>query len=653
VTLTVTDDDGGSTSQTQIVNVTNAAAIVDAGANQSSREGQSVTFNGQFTDPGILDTHTVVWNFGDGTSATRVLAPTHVYSDNGVYSVTLTVTDNNGATTTDSLTVTVNNVAPTITNLSGDLLVDEGTTATFIATATDPGSDTLTYTWNFGDGTTATGANVNHRFGDNGTYTVTLSVVDEDGGSTTKTLSVAVANVAPIVEAGTDQIIYADEPLHLNGRFTDPSLLDTHTITWDFGDGTTASGSLTPNHTYTNSGTYTVKLIVTDKDGAVTQDTFTTTVLRPPSLTISDRTVVEGDDGTVTALFTVTLSEASTRPVTVGYTTADGTAIAGTDYSVTNGSLTFTPGQTSQTIAVQVAGDRLDEFDETFFLNLSGVTNATITDAQGMVTIVDNDEAPLLSISDTTVVEGDASLLNVNLNATILATNGQVVIQEGNNGVVYAVFTVSLSAPSAKPITVAFSTADGTAKAGSDYVAVAGTLSFAPGQMTQTITVPLIGDRIPELTEAFVINLSSPTNAAIADAQGTGTISDNDLSIFAIKAEGKVTINGGGDFDGDPLNLSDDARIYAGKGFTMNGDPTLPVRRDANGNPIRDANGKLMLIDQAVTVATGYTIALPQLNSMQTCCRRKSLKPKPFSYQRMRRLDSKNLTAEFRQELPL
>ena len=653
MTLTVTDDDGGSTSQTQIVNVTNAAAIVDAGANQSSREGQSVTFNGQFTDPGILDTHTVVWNFGDGTSATRVLAPTHVYSDNGVYSVTLTVTDNNGATTTDSLTVTVNNVAPTITNLSGDLLVDEGTTATFIATATDPGSDTLTYTWNFGDGTTATGANVNHRFGDNGTYTVTLSVVDEDGGSTTKTLSVAVANVAPIVEAGTDQIIYADEPLHLNGRFTDPSLLDTHTITWDFGDGTTASGSLTPNHTYTNSGTYTVKLIVTDKDGAVTQDTFTTTVLRPPSLTISDRTVVEGDDGTVTALFTVTLSEASTRPVTVGYTTADGTAIAGTDYSVTNGSLTFTPGQTSQTIAVQVAGDRLDEFDETFFLNLSGVTNATITDAQGMVTIVDNDEAPLLSISDTTVVEGDASLLNVNLNATILATNGQVVIQEGNNGVVYAVFTVSLSAPSAKPITVAFSTADGTAKAGSDYVAVAGTLSFAPGQMTQTITVPLIGDRIPELTEAFVINLSSPTNAAIADAQGTGTISDNDLSIFAIKAEGKVTINGGGDFDGDPLNLSDDARIYAGKGFTMNGDPTLPVRRDANGNPIRDANGKLMLIDQAVTVATGYTIALPQLNSMQTCCRRKSLKPKPFSYQRMRRLDSKNLTAEFRQELPL
>jgi PKD repeat protein/DNA/RNA endonuclease G (NUC1) len=475
VTLTVTDDDGGSTSQTQIVNVTNAAAIVDAGANQSSREGQSVTFNGQFTDPGILDTHTVVWNFGDGTSATRVLAPTHVYSDNGVYSVTLTVTDNNGATTTDSLTVTVNNVAPTITNLSGDLLVDEGTTATFIATATDPGSDTLTYTWNFGDGTTATGANVNHRFGDNGTYTVTLSVVDEDGGSTTKTLSVAVANVAPIVEAGTDQIIYADEPLHLNGRFTDPSLLDTHTITWDFGDGTTASGSLTPNHTYTNSGTYTVKLIVTDKDGAVTQDTFTTTVLRPPSLTISDRTVVEGDDGTVTALFTVTLSEASTRPVTVGYTTADGPAIAGTDYSVTNGSLTFTPGQTSQTIAVQVAGDRLDEFDETFFLNLSGVTNATITDAQGMVTIVDNDEAPLLSISDTTVVEGDASLLNVNLNATILATNGQVVIQEGNNGVVYAVFTVSLSAPSAKPITVAFSTADGTTKAGSDYVAVAGT----------------------------------------------------------------------------------------------------------------------------------------------------------------------------------
>lgn len=78
---------------------------------------------------------------------------------------------------------------------------------------------------------------------------------------------------------------------------------------------------------------------------------------------------------------------------------------------------------------------------------------------------------------------------------------------------------------------------------------------------------------------------------------------------FAIKSEGTVTVNGNSDFDGEPLDLSDDALIYGGKGFTINGNTTLPVQRDAAGNPIKDANGKPLLVDKAVAVSTGYTVS--------------------------------------------
>ena len=103
-----------------------------------------------------------------------------------------------------------------------------------------------------------------------------------------------------------------------------------------------------------------------------------------PSLTIGDVTVTEGHAGTQSATFTVTLSAASDQPVTVAYATADGTATAGSDYQAASGTLTFAPGETSKTITVLVNGDRLGEPNETFLVNLSGPTNATIADGQGV-----------------------------------------------------------------------------------------------------------------------------------------------------------------------------------------------------------------------------------------------------------------------------
>jgi hypothetical protein len=225
-----------------------------------------------------------------------------------------------------------------------------------------------------------------------------------------------------------------------------------------------------------------------------------------PQLSINDVSLTEGNSGTKNAVFTVNLSSASTQTVKVNYATANGTAVAGSDYTATSNTLTFAPGQTSQTISVPVIGDTITEANETFTVNLTTPTNATISDAQGVGTIVNDDLAvvlPQLSIND-------------------------VSLTEGNSGTSNAVFTVKLSTPSTQTIKVNYATANGTAVAGSDYTATSNTLTFAPGQTSQTISVPVIGDTITEANETFTVNLSTPTNATIADAQGVATILDND-----------------------------------------------------------------------------------------------------------------------------
>jgi hypothetical protein len=114
---------------------------------------------------------------------------------------------------------------------------------------------------------------------------------------------------------------------------------------------------------------------------------------RRPSISIGDVSVSEGNSGTTSAAFTVTLSGPSLDTVTVNYATADGTATtADNDYRATTGTLTFSPGQTSKTITVAVKGDKVKEPDETFFVNLSGATNATISKAQGIGTILNDDK---------------------------------------------------------------------------------------------------------------------------------------------------------------------------------------------------------------------------------------------------------------------
>jgi hypothetical protein len=222
-----------------------------------------------------------------------------------------------------------------------------------------------------------------------------------------------------------------------------------------------------------------------------------------PSLSINNKSVTEGNSGYTNSNFTVSLSEASGYSVTVDYATANNTASAGNDYASNSGRLTFNPGETNKTITVQVAGDVIDENNETFYLNLSNPSNATISDNQGVGTITDDDDAPSLSINDVTVTEG-------------------------NSGTSNAEFTVSLSSASGKSVTVEYVTANNTATMGSDFTSTSGTLTFSPGETNKTITVKISGDQIDEENETYYINLTNTSNATISDLQGVGTITDDD-----------------------------------------------------------------------------------------------------------------------------
>ncbi|TXT36917.1 MAG: Calx-beta domain-containing protein, partial [Planctomycetota bacterium] len=224
-----------------------------------------------------------------------------------------------------------------------------------------------------------------------------------------------------------------------------------------------------------------------------------------PSLSIDDITVTEGNSGTKSASFTVTLSAVSGQAVTVNFATANQSAVASSDFTARTGSVTFAAGETTKLVTIQSAGDSFDEPDETFAVNLSNATNATLADTQGIAIISDDDPPPSLSIND-------------------------VAITEGNAGQAMMTFTVSLSAASGKTISVDFATTDNTASAPSEYAANSGTLTFAPGETTKSVSIQIRGDVLDEDNETLFVNLTNASNATILDGQGLGTITDNDAT---------------------------------------------------------------------------------------------------------------------------
>ncbi|MBI2477486.1 MAG: putative Ig domain-containing protein, partial [Planctomycetia bacterium] len=260
-------------------------------------------------------------------------------------------------------------------------------------------------------------------------------------------------NAPPVLDPIGNKSVNAGQALTFTALASDP---DGHALTFSLDVGAPTGAAIdaaTGLFTWTPSadqgaGDYAVTVRVTDNGSPSLSDfeTISITVVQPPRVTISDVTVMEGDSGLRYAYFVVTLSSAGNQRVSIEYATAGGSATPGSDFRSRSGRLTFNAGETRKTITIPVIGDRRDEPDESFVVNLTNPTGVGIADSQGLGTIVDNDPLPVLSIN-------------------------RVRVQEGDAGTVLATFTVRLSAASGEQVTLDYSTADGSAVAGEDYEA--------------------------------------------------------------------------------------------------------------------------------------------------------------------------------------
>jgi len=448
-------------------------------------------------------------------SVSIAVSPASV-SEDGATNLTYTVTRSLNLTSPTVVNITTSGTATAGTDYTGNVatvtIPAGATTATIVIDPTVDGTveadETVTLTVAAGSGYTvgvpasATGTILNDDV-PTATITVSPAAVAEDGAPNlvyTVTLNQASFSALSIgytiggtATNGTDYATIAS-PLVI------PAGSTTGTITVN----PTADATIEANETVTltlNAGAgYTVG-VPNSATGTILNDDL-------PNLVINDVTAAEGNAGTTNFTFTVSLSApAGPGGVTFDIATANGTATAGVDYvaqSLTG--QTIPAGSSTYTFTVLVNGDTLNEATETFFVNVTNVVNAVVVDGQGVGTISNDDPLPSLSINDVTVVEGNAGTTN-------------------------AVFTVTLSAASGQTVTVNYATADGTATQPADYTNTSGTLTFTPGQTTRTITVPVIGETIPEANETFFVNLSSATNATISDNQGVGTITNDDVPV--------------------------------------------------------------------------------------------------------------------------
>lgn len=296
-------------------------------------------------------------------------------------------------------------------------------------------------------------------------------------------------------------------------------------------NGTTNSNQRCPNGSGGPRNTSTYNQFAPTPGGA----NVCTIITPPPTLTINDVSLNEGNSGTTTFTLTVSLSApAPAGGVTFDIATADNTAtVANNDYvakSLT--AQTITAGNTTYQFTVTVNGDAVVESNETFFVNVSNVTGATIADGQGLGTI-QNDDSPTLSIND-------------------------VSQNEGNAGTTTFTFTVTSSLPApAGGITFDIATADGTAQddtppsEDNDYVAKSLTgQTITAGNTTYTFDVTVSGDLLVEKNEAFFVNLANVSNAIVLDGQGQGTIQNDDTAILVISQ----VYGGGGNTSGTYTN---------------------------------------------------------------------------------------------------
>jgi len=220
-----------------------------------------------------------------------------------------------------------------------------------------------------------------------------------------------------------------------------------------------------------------------------------------PRLTIRDVSVLEGNGAGGTATFVLRLSAPSELPVRVAFAAVGKTAAAGDDFQPVFGTAIIEPGSTVTKVRVPVTGDTTFESDENFMLKLTALENVMLDRVSAKGTIRNDDPKPKLSVANARVAE------------TV-------------SGIAWAAFTITLSAAAGVPVSIHYTTADGTARAGVDYAATSGTLTFAPGETSKVVSIAILADAAAEPSERFALRLSTPVGAKLDRARAEATILD-------------------------------------------------------------------------------------------------------------------------------
>jgi len=507
VTVVATDDDGGTDTKTFTVSVLNVDPALTLVGNQTINEGSllSLTDLGLIVDPGFdnplapggatFETFTYSIDWGDGASVDIGSATidragsagvsteasfdgSHTYADNGVYSVAVVINDDDGGMASQTFEVTVNNVDPILT-LVTDQMIDEGSllSLTNLGVISDPGFDnplalggatfeTFTYSIDWGDGmsldmgsatidqagspgvpTLAT-IGGSHTYADNGVYTATLVVADDDGGMASQAFEVTVNNVEPVLTLVSDQMIDEGSPLSLTdlSLIVDPGFdnplapggatFETFTYSIDWGDGTTLDmgsaaidqvgspgvptmASFDGAHTYADNGSYTVTVVATDDDGGADSKTFTVIVLNvdPALVVVGDQLLNEGellslvDLGTISdpgfdnplgpggathETFTYSIDWGDSTSLDMGSATIDQIGSLGVPTGASFDGSHVYADDGAYTVTVLVADDDGGIGATTFLVDVANVDPTLVTDV-GDQTV---DEGELLSLTD-------------------------------------------------------------------------------------------------------------------------------------------------------------------------------------------------------------------------------------------------------------
>ena len=520
---------------------------IEIAAGEASKTG---TFTLTPTDDAVDETdETVTVSGSSGSLTVNSATITLTDDDDAPTSITLTVDDDGVGEGDGATTITVTATVDGTTRFAAATTVEVSVAGSGTASAVDfaavspfnieiaaeaqskAGTFTLTPTDDSVDETdetitvsgTSTGLTVNSDTisltDDDGAPTsITLSVNDnsvaENDGATTITVKATVNGTTQFAEATTVSVSVAGSGTATAVDFAAVSDFNIEIAAGAMSEDETFT--LTPTNDAADETDETITVSGTSAGLIVNSATISLTDDDPePTVSINDLSVTEGDSGSANLTFTVSLSAASGKQVTVQYADAGtGTATSGTDYTaITSAELTFAAGETSKTFDVSVTGDTTDEPNETVAVSLSSAANATVSTSAGTGTgtITDDDDPPELSIDSPRVAEGDDASANLT-------------------------FTVSLSAASGKQVTVQYADAGtGTATSGTDYTAITGgTLTFAAGTIEQSFDVSVTGDTDEEPSETVEVSLSSATNATVSPTAGTGTgtILDDDAPVF-------------------------------------------------------------------------------------------------------------------------